>query len=300
MPVIGYLNPASAGANPGNLEALRRGLAEVGYVEGRNVTIEYRWADGRYDRLPELAADLVRGGVAVIAAGGSSAPGLAAKAATTTIPIAFQTGGDPVADGLVASMNRPGGNVTDISRFSVALEPKRFELLHDAVPKANVFAFLVNGGSPRADSQIQQVERSARTLRVKLEIVKAGLESELDGAFAAIVQKGTNALVVANDPAMTPWTERIVALASRHAIPAMFNTRSYVEAGGLMSYDSSIIDSYRQVGVYVGRILKGEKPADLPILEPTKFEFILNLKTAKALGIEIPLKLHAFADEVIE
>jgi putative ABC transport system substrate-binding protein len=236
----------------------------------------------------------------VIAAGGSSEPALAAKSVTRTIPIVFQTGADPVADGLVTSMNRPGGNLTGISRFSVALDPKRLELLHEAVPKANVFAFLVNSGSPRAESQIHLVGASALTLGLKLEIMKVGAESELDGMFAAMVQKGTGALLVANDPIATPWTERIVALASHHAIPAMFNVRSYVRAGGLMSYDSSLIESWRQVGIYVGRILNGEKPADLPVLEPTKFEFTLNLKTAKALGLEIPLKLHAFADEVIE
>jgi putative ABC transport system substrate-binding protein len=275
-------------------------LADSGYIEGRNVAIEHRWANGRYDRLPALAAELVLRRVNVIAAGGSSAPGLAAKAATISIPIVFQTGADPVADGLVASMNRPGANVTGVSRFSVALDPKRIELLHEAIPKASVVAFLVNAGSPRSGLQIKQVQESARSLGLTLELSTVNAESDLDGAFAAWKRQGVGALLVANDPAMTPWTERIVALALRYAMPAMFNTRAYVEAGGLMSYDSSLTDSYRQVGVYVGRILKGDKPADLPILEPTKFDFILNLKTARALGLEIPLKLHAFADEVIE
>jgi putative ABC transport system substrate-binding protein len=300
MPVVGFIGPGSGGDNPDSMDGLRRGLAEAGYVEGRNVAIEYRWANGQYDRLPELAADLVGRRVAVIAAGGSSAPGLAAKAATTTIPIVFQTGGDPVVDGLVASMNRPGGNITGVSRNNVALDPKRLELLREAVPKATVAGFLVNAGSPRADFQIKQVQEAARSLGLRTEIAKVDTENALDGAFATLVRQRVDTLLVANDPAMTPWTERIVALTIRHALPAMFSTRFYVEAGGLMSYDSSLGDSFRQAGVYVGRILKGEKPADLPILEPTAFEFVLNLKTAKALGLEIPLKMHAFATEVIE
>jgi putative ABC transport system substrate-binding protein len=300
MPVIGFINPGSAGASPENIDGLARGLAEIGFIDRRNVAIDYRWAEGHYERLPSLVAEFVDRRVAVIAAGGSSAPGLAAKAATMTIPIVFQTGADPVADGLVASMNRPGGNVTGISRFSVALDPKRLELLHEAVPQASVVAFLVNAGSPRADLQVTKVEASARFLGIKLEVAKVNGESDLESAFAALVRQGVGALLVANDPSMTPWKERIVALSVHYRIPAMFNTRAYVEVGGLMSYDSSLADSWRQVGVYVGRILKGEKPAELPILEPTKFEVILNLKTARAIGVEIPLKLHAFADEVIE
>jgi putative ABC transport system substrate-binding protein len=299
-PVIGFLHPDSPADIPGNMEGFSRGLAETGYVEGRNVAVEHRWANRRYDQLPALAAELVGRRVNVIAAGGSSAPGLAAKAATTSIPIVFQTGADPVADGLVASMNRPGANVTGVSRFSVALDPKRIELLHEAVPKAAVVAFLVNAGSPRADMQVKQIEESARSLGVTLKLSSVSAQSDLDGAFAAWQQQGVGAMLVASDPAMTSWAERIVALALRYAMPAMFNARSFVEAGGLMSYDSSLTDSFRQVGAYVGRILKGDKPADLPILEPTKFDFILNLKTAKALGLEIPLKLHAFAEEVIE
>ena len=300
LPVIGFLNPATITANPGNREGFRRGLADAGYVEGRNVAIEYRWADGRYERLPALAAELVRRQVAVIAAVGSSAPGLAAKAATTTIPIVFQTGADPVEDGLVASMNRPGGNVTGVSRMNVALDPKRLELLHEVVPKVGVVAFLVNARSPRADHQIQLMQQPARSLGLKLVIAKVGAASELDTAFATMVQQGVGALLVGNDPITQPWAKQISALTLRHAFPSMFGNRVNIADGALMSYDSSITDSYRQVGVYVGRVLKGEKPADLPILEPTKFEFVLNLKTAKALGIEIPLKLHAFADEVIE
>jgi putative ABC transport system substrate-binding protein len=300
MPTIGFLHPGSAEASQYQLDALRRGLAEAGYIEGRNVIVEYRWAEERYDRLPELAADLVRRHVDVIAAGGSSAPGLAAKAATKTIPIVFQSGGDPVADGLADSMNRPGANVTGVSRLNVAIEPKRLELLHESVPTAKMFAFLVNGSSPRAESQIQLVQRSMQSLDLKFIVVKANAESEIDGAFDEMAKQGVHALLVGNDPTMTGWADRIAAQALRYRLPSMFSNRPYVAAGGLMSYDSSLVDSYRQVGVYIGRVLKGEKPADLPILEPTKFEFILNLKTAKVLGLEIPLKLHAFADEVIE
>jgi putative ABC transport system substrate-binding protein len=300
LPVVGVFNPSSADAQEYLVEGFRRGLAEAGYVQGRNVTIEYRWADGHYDRLPELAAEFVRRRVDVIVAGGSSAPGLAAKTATSTIPIVFQTGADPVADGLVTSMNRPGGNVTGISRMTVLLDPKRLELLQQAVPKATVFATLVNPDSPRADFEIEQVRKAARALGLSMTIVKVGAENELEGAFATMTQQGTGALLVANDPTMQRWTGKIVALTMHHALAAMFNNRTYVAAGGLMSYDSSIVDSYRQVGVYVGRVLKGEKPADLPILQPTKFDLVLNLKTAKALGLTIPQSLLATADEVIE
>jgi putative ABC transport system substrate-binding protein len=302
LPVIGYLSlsGSSSGQSVDHAESFRRGLAEAGYAEGRNVAIDYRWADGDYARLPGLAEDLIRRRVAVIAAFGSSAPGLAAKAATSTIPIVFQTGADPVADGLVASMNRPGGNVTGVSRLNVEIEPKRLELLHDAVPKASVIAYLVNPNSPRAEALGRQMQGPARLLGVDLPVVEAGGEKELEGAFAKMVQARAGAVLVGNDPSMNPWIEQIVALALRHGLPTMFSVRRDVASGGLMSYDSSLPDSYRQVGVYVGRILKGDKPADLPVLQPTRFEFVLNLKTAKALGLDIPLKLHAFADEVIE
>jgi len=300
MPGIGFCSPCSAGACPYMLDGLRRGLAETGYVEGRNVTIEYRWAEGRYDRLPELAAELVRRRVDVIFASGSSAPGLAAKAATSTIPIVFQTGGDPVVDGLVTSMNRPGTNVTGVSRMTVLLDSKRVELLHEAVPKVNTFALLVNRDSPRTDFVIEQVQKAARSLGLGAAIVKVGAEPELDEAFVAIARERAGALLVNSDPAMDRWRQKTLALTMQHALPTMFSNREYIVQGGLMSYDSSIVDSFRQAGSYVGRILKGEKPADLPVLEPTKFDFVLNLKTAKALGLEIPLKMHAFADEVIE
>src|SRR6516164_8994454 len=302
IPVIGFfsLSPSSADTSRYMVDGLRRGLAETGYVEGRNVTIEYRWAEGHYDRLPELAAELVRRRVDVIFASGSSAPGLAAKAATSTIPIVFQTGGDPVADGLVPSMNRPGTNVTGVSRVTVLLDSKRLELLHEAVPKASTFALLVNRDSPRTDLVIERVQKAARSLGLAVVIVKVGAEAELDEAFAAIARERAGALLVSTDPAMDRWREKTVALTVQHMLPTMFSNREYILQGGLMSYDSSIVDSFRQAGSYVGRILKGEKPADLPVLEPTKFDFVLNLKTAKAFGLEIPLKMHAFADEVIE
>jgi putative ABC transport system substrate-binding protein len=300
MPVIGFFSPSSADTSAYMVDGLRRGLAEAGYVEGRNVTIEYRWAGGRYDRLPELAAELVRGRVDVIFASGSSAPGLAAKAATSTIPIVFQTGGDPVADGLVPSMNRPGANVTGVSRMTVLLDSKRLELLHEAMPKVNTFALLVNRDSPRTNFVIEQVQNAARSLGLGMVIVKVDPEHELDEAFAAIARERVGALLVNTDPAMDRWKQKTVALTLQHGLPAMFSNREYVVQGGLMSYDSNIEDSFRQAGSYVGRILKGEKPADLPVLQPTKFDFVLNLKTAKALGLEIPLKMHAFADEVIE
>ena len=300
MPVVRVFHPGSPGTSGYTLEGLRRGLAEAGYVEGRNVTLEYRWADGHYDRLPGLVADLVGRRVDVIAACGSSAPGLAAKAATSTIPIVFQTGADPVADGLVASMNRPGGNITGVSRMTVLLDPKRIELLHDVVPKANVFAVLVNRDSARADFVIEQFLKAARALGLGVVTVKVGAENELDGAFATMAQQHADALLVGNDPAMERWRGKIVALTKQHSVPAIFNNRSYVSAGGLMSYDSSIVDSFRQVGDYIGRILKGDKPGDLPIQQPTKFDLVINLKTAKALGLTVPQSLLATADEVIE
>jgi putative ABC transport system substrate-binding protein len=304
MPVIGFFNPGSAVANGYLADAFRRGLAETGYVEGRNVAVDYRWADGRYDRLAALAAELVRLRVTVIAACGSSAPGLAAKAATSTIPIVFQTGGDPVLDGLVDSMNRPGGNVTGVSRITVELEPKRLELLREAVPKATAIAVLLNPSSPHAELLVQRLQAAVRSLELQLalglelEIVKAGAASELEGAFATMAQQGV--LLVPNDPSMIGWAGQIAALAIRHAIPTMFGNRVNVAAGGLMSYDSSLTDSYRQVGAYVGRILKGEKPSDLPVVQPTKYELVINLKTAKALGLTVPETVLARADEVIE
>jgi putative tryptophan/tyrosine transport system substrate-binding protein len=300
MPVIGFLNPSSPETSHPTLDSFRSGLLESGFVEGRNVRIEYRWAEGHYDKLPELASDLVKRQVNVIVAGGSSAPCLAAKAATSTIPIAFQTGADPVADRLVESMNRPGGNVTGVSRMAIALDPKRLELLHEVVPEARVIAFMINPDSQRAEAAIEQIQKAAKSLALAISVVNVTAESDPKDAFALLKNAGAGALLYNNDPAMQRWGGRIAALTIENAIPAMFNVRSYVLAGGLMSYDASLIDSYRQLGVYVGRILKGEKPADLPILQPTKFDLIINLKTAKALGLSIPQTLLATADEVIE
>ena len=300
QPVIGFLTPTSAATSLHFVDGFRRGLAEAGYVEGRNVAIEFRWAEGRYDRLPELAIDLARRQVAVIAALGSSVPGLAAKAATSTIPIVFQTGADPVADGLVASMNRPGGNITGVSRMTIATDPKRLELLHEAVPAATVIGCLVNPTSPRAEGQIQQLQASARALGLKLEVGKASSEGDLGGAFASMAKGETTALFVPSDPTYTDFHGQIALWAVRHAMPTMFSSRIAVMAGGLMSYDSSIVDSYRQTGIYVGRILKGEKPATLPVVQPTKFELVINLKVAKVLGLTIAEAFLLRADELIE
>jgi putative ABC transport system substrate-binding protein len=298
MPVVGYLS----GVSPPqvSLAAFQRGLSEAGYIEGKNVAIEYRSAAGQYDRLPALAADLVRQQVAVIAAVSTSAPGLAAKSATSVIPVVFQTGGDPVQDGLVPRMNRPGGNVTGVTRLSVALEPKRLELLHEVAPKASVIGFLVNPLNPRTQLLVQQMREPVRLLGLNLNVLNASTEGELDTAFPSSVQQGVGALLVAQEPSYNRWLEHIVALAARHAMPAMYGNRIYAVAGGLMTYDASVVDSNRQVGAYVGRILKGEKPADLPVQQPTQYQLVINLKTAKALGIEIPATLLARADEVIE
>jgi putative tryptophan/tyrosine transport system substrate-binding protein len=300
MPVIGFLNPSSPVTSSPTLEAFRSGLRESGFLEGRNVRIEYRWAEGHYDKLPELASDLVKRQVNVIAAGGSSAPCQAAKAATSTIPIAFQTGSDPVADGLVDSMNRPGGNVTGVSRMAIALDPKRLELLHEVVPQARVIAFMINPKTQRAEAAIEQIQTAARALDLTMSVVYITPESDPKDAFASLKNAGVGALLYSNDPGLQRWMGRIAALTIENAIPAMFNLRSSVVAGGLMSYDASLPDSYRQFGGYVGRILKGEKPADLPVLQPTKFDLVINLKTARALGLIFPQTLLATADEVIE
>jgi putative ABC transport system substrate-binding protein len=300
MPVIGYLSDGAPGPRSG-VAAFRQGLSETGYVEGQNVTIEYRWAEGRYDRLPELAADLAARNVAVIAADSTPAA-LAAKNATATIPIVFAVGADPVEHGLVTSFARPGGNLTGFSGLPVELMPKRIELLSELVPQARVIALLVNPNNPTFTEHLirDRLQEAARVKGVKLAIVEASTESEIDAAFASLVRLQTGGLVVSPDNFFGSRREQLLALAARHAVPAMYSWREWVAAGGLISYGTSLPAVYRQTGVYVGRILKGEKPADLPVQQPTTFELVINLKTAKALGLTIPQSILTRADEVIE
>jgi putative ABC transport system substrate-binding protein len=300
MPVIGFLNAASPGPLRRQIAAFHEGLKESGYVEGQNVAVEYRWAEGQYDRLPALAADLVRRQVSVIVAGGGAPAVLAAKAATTTIPIVFSAGADPVALGLVGSLNRPGGNITGVYHFATGLEAKRLGLLHEMVPKATTIAVLVNPNYSDAESQLRDVQEAAASLDVQLVVVRANAESDFDAAFSTVVQQRSGALLVCASPFFNGRREQLVVLAARHALPTMYEWRDFADAGGLMSYGTSLADAYRQAGVYAGRILKGAKPADLPIVQATRFEFVINLSTAKALGIEVPPTLSARADEVIE
>ena len=298
MPVVGYLHFASPGLAP-TAAVFLQGLSETGYVEGQNVAIEYRYAEGRYDRLPALATDLVRRKVNVIAAVGPPSAH-AAKRATSTIPIVFAVGTDPVADGLVASLARPGANLTGISNLAVELVPKRLELLSELIPHARVIALLVNPKNAYSEPMIRDVEEGPRAKGVQLPILKAATESEIDAAFATLVTLHAGALVVGDDPFFTSRREQLVALASRHALPAIYQFREFTAAGGLLSYGSSLTDLIRQVGIYAGKILKGAKPADLPVLRATKVELVINLKTAKALGLTIPPSLLQRADQVIE
>ena len=297
-PRIGFLHVASPKPYTHILAALRRGLNETGYVEGQNVTIEYRWAEGRDNQLPTLAMELVGGQVRVIVAGGPAAA-LAAKAATTVIPIVFVTS-DAVTSGLVASLNRPGGNRTGVDLFTSAMEPKRLEILQELVPAAARLVALVNPDSHLAPSQTRDLQEAGRHIGRSIEILNASTEPELEAVFAALSRTRSSALLVAADPFFNSRREHIVMLAARHSIPAIYEWREFVEAGGLMSYGTSLADGYRQAGVYTGRILNGERPADLPVLQPTKFEFVINLNAAKALGLDVPPSLLVRADEVIE
>jgi ABC-type uncharacterized transport system substrate-binding protein len=299
LPVVGFLNSGALEERLHLVSAFRRGLGETGHVESRTLAIEYRWSEGHYERLPVLAADLVRRRVAVIVATGDTVSPLAAKAATTTIPIVFAIGGDPVAAGLVSSFNRPGGNITGVSVISAALLAKQLELAHELVPKAGLVGILVN---PRPSSAIDlsELQSAAQSRGLDLLVLEANSEDTIDAAFSRLAQKRADALVVEPDVFFLDRRDRLVRLAARHGVPTVYSRREYVPIGGLISYGTSLADAYRQVGVYTGRVLKGEKPGDLPVLQPTKFELVINLKTAKALGLEVPPTLLARADEVIE
>jgi putative ABC transport system substrate-binding protein len=299
MPVIGFLGGEAAGALAANVAAFRKGLVEAGYIGGQNLAIEYRWAEGRYDRLPGLAADLVGRKVDVIVTYGASATA-AAKTATSTIPIVFFGGGDLVAAGLVASLARPGGNLTGVSIMAPELNPKRLDLLSELVPEAGVIALLVNPNNSSAERTIQDMQKAARARGVHLGVLKAGAEGDFETAFASVVQLGAGALADGSDAFLFSRREQLVVLAAHHAVPAIYDAREFVLAGGLVSHGSSFTSSWPQVGIYAGKILKGATPADLPVQQPTKFELVVNLKTAKELGLTVPPSILARADEVIE
>ena len=299
MAVIGYLNNGSPESDASRLTGLRRGLNEIGYVEGRNFVVEYRWAGNQADRLPALAADLVQLRVTVIVAAGLL-PALAAKAATTSIPIVFSVAADPVQLGLVASLNRPGGNLTGTNSLIGELGAKGLAVLHELMPSIATIGFLENPNNPVSGLMRRDVLAAAPVVGLKVQILKAGTDREIDAAFVSLVQAQTGALLVGNDPLFNSRIEQLVALAARHAIPTMYSWREFVVAGGLISYGLSLIENYRQTGLYTGRILKGEKPVDMPVMQTTKLELAINLKTAKALGLDVPPSLLSIADEVIE
>jgi len=300
MPVIGFLSGASSAPWAPYVAAFRRGLKETGYVEGQNVAIEFRWADNQYDRLPAMVADLVRRQVAVIVAGAGTSAIMAAKAATTTIPIVFSTGGDPVELGLVASINRPGGNLTGVAHLTGLLEVKRLEFLREMLPNATLIAVMMDPHTPYASDQADSIRDAARSMGQSITILNAGTDAEIENAFASLKAAGAQALLVAAQPLFNVRREFLVALAARHGVPTIYEFREYAVAGGLMSYGTSASDGYRQTGIYAGRILKGEKSADLPIYQVTKFELVVNLKAAKALRLDVPPSLLGRADEVIE
>jgi putative tryptophan/tyrosine transport system substrate-binding protein len=298
--VVGFLNSTSPGLYAHLVGAFRKGLGEAGYVEGKNVAIEYRWAEGQYDRLPALAADLVRRQVAVIAATGGEPSVLAAKAATSTIPILFITGGDPVKLGIVTSLNRPGGNITGVSIFYAVLGPKRLALLQELVPKTAVIGVLVNPAFAYTEEETKDVLAAGRALDKQINIATASTEGEIDAAFKSLLERRVDAVMVGVDPFFVSRRGRFIALAAHHAVPVMYFSRDFTADGGLISYGPNLGEAYRQVGAYAGQILNGAKPANLPVVQPTKFELVINLKTAKALGLNVPDRLLALAEEVIE
>jgi putative ABC transport system substrate-binding protein len=299
-PTIGVLNSGSPDPSASLMQAFRKGLNETGYIEGQNLAIEYRWSQGRYDVLPTLANELVRTGVAVIVAGGTAAPALAAKAATATIPIVFTSGDDPVKIGLVPNLNRPGGNLTGVHIFLTELSAKKLGLLRDLLPQAALIGLCVNPSNQNSPVQLADMRAAARDLGLQIEVANAGIEREIDRAFDTFAEKRVSAVIVTSDPFYFTRRSQLISLAERHQIPAVYPFRTYVADGGLMSYGTSITDAYRQAGIYVGRVLKGEKPADLPVMQSTKFELVINQKTAKALGLTFPSGLLSIVDDVIE
>jgi putative tryptophan/tyrosine transport system substrate-binding protein len=300
IPLIGFLSSRSLNDSRHLVDAFRTGLQAAGYIEGQNVTVEYRWAEGQYDRLPALAAELVRSRIAVLVTTGGEPSVMAAKAATSSIPIVFTTGGDPVKMGLVVSLSRPGGNATGISLLTTAPEAKRLGILHELAPRASVVGVLIDPNYQQADDQAREIREAAKALDLKIEIAHAGKDQELESAFAALAQSHAAALLVTADPFFDTRRDRIIALAAQFRLPAIYQFRDYAVAGGLVSYGVSLADGYRQVGIYAGRVLKGDKPSDLPIYQAIKFEFVINLNTARTLGLQVPPTLSALADEVIE